>query len=139
MSESIGVSLIYQIVTCASACKRTVRRSPLNCLQCATDFASDLRGACVSALQTKTVCTGVKQPVTLRRMVVGSQDIRAGRGLLGWRQIDLADKSGVSKNALSLIERSGDARTSTLRRLARALEAAGVEFVPGGGVRLRKP
>jgi predicted transcriptional regulator len=66
--------------------------------------------------------------------------IRAGRGLLGWSQAELGRRSGLSANAVSLIETgASDAKTSTMTAIVRALESGGVEFLNGGhpGVRLR--
>lgn len=74
--------------------------------------------------------------------------IRAARALIGWRQADLAKKSGISEISIKNIERgSTDPRASTLAAIQDAFAKAGVEFIePGGsslgggrGVRLRKP
>lgn len=68
---------------------------------------------------------------------------RAARGLLGWSQADLSRESTVSEKTLSDFEKG--ARTPyprTLADLQRALESAGVEFIPenggGPGVRVKK-
>jgi transcriptional regulator with XRE-family HTH domain len=60
-------------------------------------------------------------------------------------QADLAARAGVSVDTIKRVERiSGpvSANTLTLDAIRRALEAAGVEFIPenggGAGVRLRK-
>ncbi len=72
-------------------------------------------------------------------MIKGNQ-IRAARALLGWKQSDLAQASGLSLTALNNIERgAADPRVSTLGAIQAALEAAGVEFTDGDapGVRMR--
>jgi len=73
--------------------------------------------------------------------------IRAARALLGWKQIDLAARAGVSEISIKNIERgTTDARSSTLGKVQSALEQAGIEIIPPGaasiaggpGVRLRQ-
>ncbi|MFK0690388.1 helix-turn-helix domain-containing protein [Mesorhizobium sp. IMUNJ 23033] len=70
--------------------------------------------------------------------------MRAARGLVNWSVRDLSEKSGVHRNTITNFETGksgGD--PETLLKLRRALEAAGVEFIPenggGAGVRLKKP
>ena len=62
------------------------------------------------------------------------------RAAVGWGVRELAKKAGVTVNTVTRIENRADARQSTLNRLQRALEAAGVEFTNGDqpGVRLTK-
>jgi transcriptional regulator with XRE-family HTH domain len=78
--------------------------------------------------------------------VITPAQIRAARALLGWKQTDLAKAAGVSEISVKNIERSAtDPRASTLLRIQRALEQAGVEIIQdgspsldgGGGVRLK--
>jgi transcriptional regulator with XRE-family HTH domain len=72
-----------------------------------------------------------------------SQQSRAARGLLKWSQRQLADESGVGLSTVAEFE--NDKREPWLGNLTairRALEDAGVEFIParngkGVGVRLR--
>lgn len=79
-------------------------------------------------------------------MITAGQ-IRAARALIDWRQQDLAAKSGVSEITVKLIERGrSDPRSSTLARIQRAFEKAGVVFLDPGdtrdggeGIRLKKP
>jgi transcriptional regulator with XRE-family HTH domain len=73
-----------------------------------------------------------------------SRQSRAARGLLKWSQRQLADESGVGLSTVAEFE--NDKREPWLGNLAairRALEDAGVEFIParsgkGVGVRLRE-
>ena len=67
--------------------------------------------------------------------------IRAARGVLGWTQPDLAERSGVSLVALARLE-SGAAspRLSTVSRLKAAIEATGIQVIegqPSGGFTLQ--
>jgi ribosome-binding protein aMBF1 (putative translation factor) len=69
------------------------------------------------------------------------------RAALKWSREDLAKKSSVAAVTIKGFELLGaDSKFSTLNKLQRALEAAGVEFIDEGhksddggpGVRLRK-
>jgi transcriptional regulator with XRE-family HTH domain len=72
--------------------------------------------------------------------------IRAARGLLGWRQEDLSKASGVGTATIQRIEKSDRPITgyvSTLVRIRAAFEDAGVLFIEndemaGIGLRLAK-
>ncbi len=68
--------------------------------------------------------------------------LRMARAALGWGVRDLAAKSGVTANTVTRIENGADSKQSTIDKLRRALEEAGVEFIDangsGPGVRLRK-
>jgi transcriptional regulator with XRE-family HTH domain len=71
--------------------------------------------------------------------------MRAGRGLLGWSQRRLSERSGVAIAAVQRAE-AGDVETRprTMKALRQAMEAEGVVFLPesdaeGEGVRLAKP
>ena len=78
--------------------------------------------------------------------MIHSQQIRAARVLLGWRQEDLAKASKVGLATLQRIEQQSGlakANTATLFRLQKALEERGVRFIgedeTGGiGVRLAR-
>jgi transcriptional regulator with XRE-family HTH domain len=71
--------------------------------------------------------------------------VRAARGFLQWTAAELAEKAKVG---LSTVRRAEDAvgvpalTAANMDAIRRALEAAGVEFIPenggGAGVRLRK-
>lgn len=71
--------------------------------------------------------------------------IRAARGLLDLTQADLATKAGVSLPTIKRHEKGvSDHKViqETRDKIQRALEKAGIEFLPenggGAGVRLRK-
>jgi predicted transcriptional regulator len=65
--------------------------------------------------------------------MLSAQQIRAGRGLLGWSRRDLAIVAGISQGTIKAIEQgTTDARLSTLRKLAQTFTAHGVEFVAEG-------
>lgn len=77
--------------------------------------------------------------------MIDAAQMRAARALLGWKQSDLAAKSGVSEISIKNIERGAtDPRASTLRAIQSAFEAGGVIFMERGqtpdggpGVRIR--
>ena len=75
--------------------------------------------------------------------MISPSQCRAARGLIAWSQQQLADAARVGVVTVRQFE-SGAAqpRNSTLDVIVRALESAGVEFIPenggGAGVRLRK-
>ena len=71
-----------------------------------------------------------------------SEQIRAARALLRWEQSQLAEASGVSLSSIKRLEGQPgplNANKPTIESLRRALETAGIEFIPenGGGVGLR--
>jgi transcriptional regulator with XRE-family HTH domain len=80
-------------------------------------------------------------------MITGAQ-IRAARGLLGWRVDTLAARAGVSEMTIrraESVDGTPSMRTPTLLAIQRALEDGGVMFQdasdqrPGGeGVRRRR-
>jgi len=74
-------------------------------------------------------------------VAISSGQMRAARGLIGWSQAALAEAAGLSRPTIERAETKG-ASAETLTAIKRALEAAGVMFVPengeGPGVRLRK-
>jgi len=64
---------------------------------------------------------------------------RGARGLADLTQDDLARRSRVSKRTIVQFETgAGKPIPATLAAIRRALEEAGIEFIPGG-VRLRDP
>lgn len=79
-----------------------------------------------------------------KKMLSTPAQLRAARGLIGWSQTDLAEKSGLSLPTVKRVETDLGIRVSDEARskLREALEAAGVEFIAenggGAGVRLKK-
>ena len=72
-----------------------------------------------------------------------SAQIRAARGLLGWRQEDLSKASGVGTATIRRIEKSArsfSGYVSTFVRIQGAFEQAGIQFIDddeSGGFGLR--
>jgi transcriptional regulator with XRE-family HTH domain len=66
--------------------------------------------------------------------------LRMARAAVGWGVRDLARRAGVNANTVTRIENGADAKQSTMDKLQRALESAGMEFTNGDqpGVRLTK-
>jgi transcriptional regulator with XRE-family HTH domain len=70
--------------------------------------------------------------------------LRAARAIVGWSREELAEKSGMSAQAIREFELgSSDPKMGTVQKWKRALEAAGVTFLEetetdGPGLRLRK-
>ena len=74
-----------------------------------------------------------------------SSQIRAGRALLGWSQVELAGAAGVGIATLQRIEQNEGVvkgNFSTVLKIQRALEEAGIHFIDDEageiGVRLSK-
>jgi transcriptional regulator with XRE-family HTH domain len=62
--------------------------------------------------------------------------IRAARSLLGWSQARLGKEARVATNEVHMIEREKvTPRPETIGKVQKALEMAGVEFLPQSGVR----
>ena len=74
------------------------------------------------------------------------QQIKAARSLLGWSQIDLAQATSLGVATIKRIEVAHNVirgRAENLWRIEKALEDAGVIFIPadetaGPGVRLKR-
>ena len=78
-------------------------------------------------------------------MITGAQ-MRAARGLLRWSASALAKKADVSLPTIQRMEKVDgvpSAYATNLAAVQKALELAGVEFIPengsGAGVRFREP
>ncbi len=74
--------------------------------------------------------------------ILSSAQCRMGRAAIEWTAQQLADDASVGVTTVSRFESGLTSPTrATLSALRRALEAAGVEFIPenggGAGVRLR--
>ena len=75
----------------------------------------------------------IKQFLGVRYILATSAQIRAARALLGWKQTDLAEHSGISVPSIKNVERGAtDPRMSTIEAIQRAFEMAGVEFSEHG-------
>jgi DNA-binding XRE family transcriptional regulator len=75
--------------------------------------------------------------------MITPEQIRGARAMLKLKQADLAKAANISAAALHSIERGAAIpRAATSASIQRALEDAGVQFIPenggGAGVRLRK-
>jgi transcriptional regulator with XRE-family HTH domain len=73
--------------------------------------------------------------------MISSAQLRAARSLLGNSQTDLAERAGVSVPTLKRAEGASAIRAAvdSMEAIQRALESAGVEFIPenGGGIGVR--
>jgi hypothetical protein len=77
--------------------------------------------------------------------MIGPAQIRAARALLDVNQTTLSEWASISAATLKRIEGSSEIRgaADTLWKIQKALEAAGVEFIPeedgkGAGVRFKQ-
>lgn len=68
--------------------------------------------------------------------MINAEQIRAARALLGWPTTELAKRTGLTVNGINKIERGHVvAQRDTLEKIQAVIENAGVEFLPGSGVR----
>jgi transcriptional regulator with XRE-family HTH domain len=79
----------------------------------------------------------------MMRSMISPAQCRAARGLLDWKQSELAERAGVGIVTVRQFEASAhDSRRATLEVIRRAFELAGVEFINenggGAGVRFRE-
>ncbi len=66
-------------------------------------------------------------------MTITTAQIRGARGILGWSQQDLTDRTDISTTSIGSIEKGATkARASTLKIIRAAFEGAGIEFIDGG-------
>lgn len=77
-------------------------------------------------------------------MELSAAQCRGARAMLGISQTDLAEAASVSRQTIVDFERGARTPyTNNLAAIRKALEAAGVEFIPqnggGPGVRLKSP
>lgn len=71
-------------------------------------------------------------------MITGRQ-IRAARGLLRWRVEDLAQHTGLTREALTRMEDDAvQPREASIAKILGAFDSFGVEFTDDEGVRVRK-
>ena len=71
-----------------------------------------------------------------------AEQLRAARAALRMEQIALAELADVSVETIKRLEKmQGElesTRVATIQAIRRALEGAGIEFLDGNGVRIRK-
>lgn len=71
--------------------------------------------------------------------MITTAQIRGARGILGWSQGDLAERTGISATSIGSIENGiTQARTSTLEIIQRTFEDAGIEFLASDGIRRKE-
>ena len=75
--------------------------------------------------------------------MIAREQCRAARALIGWSRADLAKAAQVSERTITDFERGARSPiNASLAALTRALEDAGVAFIPenggGPGLRLRR-
>jgi transcriptional regulator with XRE-family HTH domain len=63
--------------------------------------------------------------------------LRQARAALQWTVRELAEKADVHFNTVWRLENGLTLSAASLTKIVDALEAHGVEFLPGGGVRLK--
>lgn len=70
--------------------------------------------------------------------MIDNRQIRAARALLEWSQADLARATGMAVSSIKAIEScSSTPRRETLEVIAATFEAAGIDFCPPSGVRMK--
>jgi len=68
--------------------------------------------------------------------MIDAEQLRAARGLLDWKTSDLAEKTGLTVNAINKIERGTvHGRRDTMENIQKVFEDAGLEFLPDSGLR----
>ena len=78
--------------------------------------------------------------------MIFAREIRAGRALLGWTQLQLAKAASIGVATVRRLEGADSeirGSAGTVWKVQKALEEAGIEFIPadelkGPGVRLRR-
>ncbi len=78
--------------------------------------------------------------------MIGAEQMRAARGLIGWSQSRLAEASGLAVSTIKRMEGADSTLKSSVEnvlKVQQALQAAGVVFIDqnggGPGVRLKDP
>jgi hypothetical protein len=71
-------------------------------------------------------------------VLINGHQCRAGRALLRWRREDLAEKTNISVVSIKHFEdEHHQTRTTTIAKITKVMEDAGIEFLPNSGLRLR--
>jgi DNA-binding XRE family transcriptional regulator len=83
------------------------------------------------------------QPKSVQCYEMRGIQCKLARTALGWGVRELAKAANVSQQTVSRLEKDEQLRESTLRRIQKALEDAGIEFIPenggGLGIRFKRP
>jgi transcriptional regulator with XRE-family HTH domain len=77
--------------------------------------------------------------ISISAQPISGAQIKDGRELLGWTQQKLAERADLARETVRRVERGEDGRGRSIERSAQVLRSSGIEFVPGGGVRLMRP
>ena len=64
---------------------------------------------------------------------------RMARAGLNWTSDELAKRAGLGVNTVTRFEQGKESYLTTVRKLQRTFEAAGVEFLDENGLRLHQP
>ena len=74
-------------------------------------------------------------------MVLTAGQLRAARGFVSWSARQLAEAANLGLSTVQRVEAGGSITAANMDAIRRALEAAGVEFIPenggGAGVRMK--
>ena len=65
--------------------------------------------------------------------MITREQLRMARAALGWSVLEAAARAGVAPNTITRYENGTDAYGSTLAKLRRAFEKAGLSFIDGNG------
>jgi hypothetical protein len=76
--------------------------------------------------------------INLEFAALTGRQCKAGRALLAWKVTDLATAARVAAGTLIKIEHDEPVHHRSHDAVRQALEAAGIEFLNGTGVRLRQ-
>ncbi len=75
--------------------------------------------------------------------MLSAAQVRGARGFVGWSARELAEAANIGLSTVQRVEAGGAITPANMDAIRRALETAGIEFVPenggGAGVRMRKP
>ena len=73
--------------------------------------------------------------------MLSAAQVRGARGFVGWSARELAEAANIGLSTVQRVEAGGVITPANMDAIRRALEAAGVEFIPenggGAGVRMR--
>lgn len=88
--------------------------------------------------QLRSICNRNR----IRVLILLPVQCKMARAAIGWGVRDLAREANVSPDTIARLERGDPLKENTITIIRKALEAAGVEFIPknggGPGVRLKQ-